>query len=1041
MASRCQVAHDFTQRHVLAACGEAAIPAPRYLELATQNWFCSGRGRPRAHFFKMLTRRLSLVDDWFDSLIVVHFREMGIYASGFRQGAHFLRGTTMAEEEVHASADAYIVPEIDEEDSIARARMESEGRIPPWRAEILAAKEDASRQFAQMLARPEDLARLGELREEVAARLHKSELDLAAGLDAAADDMRFGLEALHTAREAVVKTRQNFSVIDSLCEEESSGLADHHDVIRDLAVMRTNLAKTVADSEAILALPAQAAAALRLLDDDERNLFACWEQLTELAMRAQPARAALETALRRDAYARSSGAGPRPVTEHFSAVDDAMSQLEETILSSIRGSVFAGEEGCRTLVRALRVVEEQETLDALLSTKAREQRSRFFGDDSSGTILGKGFKRRALREVRKAISEKITEALKELHPPAGEVGETSFFDDVPETLRNLEILMRVLTEAYDYAVPAFPPKYRVFESVIAPSWHRHVTAVVKKLFRMSRDLSNADIIGILNWYQRYTEQMEALGVVVEAAPSELPATPSTPPAPVPMILQTSRRTGAPPPRTKTVVRPSGEEQSGFGNESGDDSPSMMSLDAFLATAPKAQAANVAEKDKQQLHTVCVHIDEDVVTPLQTRPGNLGPGDETAEFDEESDTDEMITYPEELNKLVGVYTSRMAQTVQIWSSNIQKMAATQPLREAEDGTLWTASDVEFFRLLNEQLEVALSGGKQCVSAAASVMSSSLLEFASQQRKRLGGEAAAAASSSMMSSPSQFRRVRVAKVEKDSDEQSAFAAARVVDYNVLLAGVNDANRCHALATEVESLLIDALGSSDALEKLALKGNSNHGVVEKGGNIMQPALDAFLRNAEHSASAAAATVICDPSVVDLFGHLFLVDKAGGGDWIQGEVTETLAATIADYLEDVQQYVAREHACKVIEAVLSRVINFTIEACLRQLTLIRPGTVERMEADENALRECFEDHVEESVLESALQRFSAIRDLASADDAESFVLAYGLLVRSAPELGLEPAERLLAAREDIPRAAQREVLDQCRELIRSVTVSTSAR
>ena len=411
----------------------------------------------------------------------------------------------MAEEEVHASADVRIVHEIDEEDNVARAGMEAEGLLPPWRAEILAAKEDASRQFAQMLARPEDLARLGELREEVAARLHKSELDLAAGLDAAADDVRFGLEALRTAREAVVKTRQNFSVIDSLCEEESSGLADHHDVIRDLAVMRTNLAKTVADAEAILALPAQAAAALRLLDDDERNLFACWEQLTELAMRAQPARASLETALRRD------------------AVDDAMSQLEETIWSSIRGSVFAGEESCRTLVRALRVVEEQETLDALLSTKAREQRSRFFGDDSSRTVLGKGFKRRALREVRKAISEKFTKAMEELNP-AGEAGEASFSGDVPETLQNLETLMRLLTEAYDYAVPAFPPKYRIFESVIAPSWHRHVTAVVKKLFRVSRDLSNADIIGILNWYQTYTEQMEALGVAVEAAPSELPVT-------------------------------------------------------------------------------------------------------------------------------------------------------------------------------------------------------------------------------------------------------------------------------------------------------------------------------------------------------------------------------------------------------------------------------------------------------------------------------------------------------------------------------------
>jgi len=55
------------------------------------------------------------------------------------------------------------------------------------------------------------------------------------------------------------------------------------------------------------------------------------------------------------------------------------------------------------------------------------------------------------------------------------------------------------------------------------------------------------------------------------------------------------------------------------------------------------------------------------------------------------------------------------------------------------------------------------------------------------------------------------------------------------------------------------------------------------------------------------------------------------------------------------------------------------------------------------------------------------------AADDTESFVLAYGLLVQSAPELGLEPAERLLAAREDIPRATQREVLEECRELLKS--------
>ena len=154
---------------------------------------------------------------------------------------------------------------------------------PPWKASVDAAKEEAQRQFAQMFTRPEDLARLAELREGVAAKLHRAEADLAAKLNAAVDDVRFGIEALHSARKAVVDTRENFATIDALCEAEGSGLADHHDIIRDLAVMRVNISKTLADAEAIIALPAQVAAAMELLDD-ERNLFACWERLTELEL-------------------------------------------------------------------------------------------------------------------------------------------------------------------------------------------------------------------------------------------------------------------------------------------------------------------------------------------------------------------------------------------------------------------------------------------------------------------------------------------------------------------------------------------------------------------------------------------------------------------------------------------------------------------------------------------------------------------------------------------------------------------------------------
>ena len=280
-----------------------------------------------------------------------------------------------------------------------------------------------------------------------------------------------------------------------------------------------------------------------------------------------------------------------------------------------------------------------------------------------------------------------------------------------------------------------------------------------------------------------------------------------------------------------------------------------------------------------------------------------------------------------------------------------MTATQPLSEAEDGTLWTASDVEFFRLLNEQLEVALGGGQQLISAAAAVISSSLLDFASQQHRRLGGEAIATASTapaglSALSSPTHFRRPSIIAgglLEKTAEDRVAVAAAKAVDYNVLLAGVNDGTRCHNLASEIEVLLSDALGPEGAIHGYSGEPDTDGGTKrEASKSFLHSALEAFKRNANHSATAAAAAVTSDPSVVSLFGKLFVVDKVGGGPWLEGEVSETLVATIADYLGDVEQYVTRDLRPMVAEAVLSRVVKITMEVCMRQLQCIRPGTVE---------------------------------------------------------------------------------------------------
>lgn len=925
----------------------------------------------------------------------------------------------------------------------------------PWQEDIDACKEEARRQFAKLLSRPEDLARLAELQEAVAAKLHRAELEVATGLDAATDGVRAGLDALHTARKAVVDTRDNFANIDALCEEEGSGLADRHDLIRDLAVMRVNLSRTMADAEAIIALPEQAAAAVKTLSD-ERNLFTCWEQLTALAQRARPARIALEAA-RRQPHGGVPRAASRPAATHFAAIDEAVTRFETILWRSVRSSLFAGRGGCRALVRALRVVEEQETLEALLAAKARKHAARSDvsvrgGNDRADPERGavtKGFRKRVLLEVREAVEERFTMTVDSLISADDDAnacagGLVPPPPDIPVVLENLNVLMQQLTEAYDYAAPAFPPAYHIFERVLAPAWHGHVTAFLGKLVGVARELSNADIIAVLHWYQPYAQQMAALGVDVEAAPPEPPdplQMMATPPSSVPATPHMSDKAGA---RERKDAAGGGRgDGRGGGKGGGGDVPSVLSLDMFLATGCDEKPPGVCESSDDWQGRGGGDLN---VTPgacIGGLPRSVAVNEHKQE----------MLYPDGLVKLVDIYATRMSQTVRTWAANLHRMTASHPLKPAEDGTLWTASDVEFFRLLNEQLEVAIGGGMQLVSAAAVVIASILSEFAAQQFKRLGGDATASITSatatssfSALSSPGHFKRsssisaASAALLERNAPEKAAMAAAKVVEYNVLLAGVNDASRCHRLAMEIETSLTQALGSAGVMAKLAKRKGG--GVM--GGNnssIVQPALDAFMTNAEHCAAAAAAAVVSDPSVIALFGQLFVVEKSGcGSAWLEGKATETLVATLVDYLGDVEQYVTRDLAPMVSEAVLSRVVKTAIDACMRQLHAIRPGTVGRMAADEDALRECFAEHLPHKRVDPWLQRLADVRDVVAADDTESFVLAYGLLMQSMPELGLEPAARLLAAREDIPRATQREVLEECKQLLNSHLATQAA-
>ena len=316
-------------------------------------------------------------------------------------------------------------------------------------------------------------------------------------------------------------------------------------------------------------------------------------------------------------------------------------------------------------------------------------------------------------------------------------------------------------------------------------------------------------------------QMDALGVDVETVPSDVsvvpeallrrqhvPTVPQTPRTVAPLITRASSRR---------------DTDDGRVGESGRiGRTSMMSLESFLATGRAvASDGTISSGRNNRWETTGQRQTTSPPPRVAPREDRAGAVDSSVADDELEDDDEGFGYPLGLVKLVDVYTFRMSQTVTTWSTNLRKMTATQPLREAEDGTLWTASDVEFFRLLNEQLEVATDADnssyplrrwyfpRRCwILPPNSTNVWAVMRLPTPRLRPLGYRL------------SRHRRIsggrRQSRVALRKDATRLPSPLKAVEYNVLLAGVNDATRSHKLASEIEASLSEALGSADIMRK---------------------------------------------------------------------------------------------------------------------------------------------------------------------------------------------------------------------------------
>ena len=631
---------------------------------------------------------------------------------------------------------------------------------------------------------------------------------------------------------------------------------------------------------------ARARRAIEALEGDEGEMFETWTTLTMLDVDLRTVRAALGRL----------GARARGVFDHeFARVDEAWATFESVLWNAVRQGILAGESGAPGLLRALRVVAEQEVLDAEFEQDAATFEPKF--DPQTNVAMNaappepKRWKTRVFAEVSSAVEAKLALIAEGF----------SGLDDkqsIEQVLEALDESLVSLAEMYDYTIPAFPPEWRVFEIVVAPTYHAGVCDLLARL-SSSPSTSNGDMVAAVKWSEHYFTAIQSLGLEIEIT------------------------------------------------------------------------------------------DDEVNAPSES-------------VDEEELASAALPYPVGLSTVIETYCQRLRDTILEWTQNLCKAAMGRPPKVDGEGKLWTPSDMEFFRLITEQMNVAIATGssvfiRQCGRVSAEMVSN----YANAVADRLG-------------IPNEW--TSHANVAQRTPSRGAHEAPiheiRAVPFETIVAGVNDARRCQHLSSRVLKTISDALTAKD--------------------NVIDERFDHAIRtyNRVHAEARRMISrrVLDEPGLNDVMSNFY----RGGADspWAIGESMTTLLATVEDYLDDTETWLSSEVAESVTETLFEQLIELLFILFTKQATVIGQHTGARLEEDERALMESMSLHMPKNKALGRIARLKNLRGLVCADTADEFVEEYGALLSNWPDAGLDAVATVLQARRDLDKSTSRTTFERCRDV-----------
>ena len=629
---------------------------------------------------------------------------------------------------------------------------------------------------------------------------------------------------------------------------------------------------------------ARATRAIDALERDETRMFETWETLTTLEVDLCAVRAALARV----------GERKRGVfdDDEFERVDAAWTTFEGVLWNSVRQGILAGESGSVGLVRAVRVVAEQEVLDEEFERDALTFEPEL--DASTNKVINvappepKRWKTKVLEQMSIAVEARlalIAEGFSGLDDK----------ESIEHVVGALDESLVSLAETFDYTIPAFPPEWRVFETVVAPTYHAGVCDLLARL-SSSPNTSNGDMVATVKWGQHYFNAMQSLGLDIEIT---------------------------------------------------DD----------------AHACSV-------------------------------------EYADESNESPPLPYPVGLSTVIETYCDRLRVTISGWTNNLCRVAKSRPPKEDGSGKLWNPSDLDFFRLIADQMMIAIETQsnvfvRQCGRVAAEMITN----YASAVADRLG-------------MPSETLSGVPCRTPSRGGHDSAARDAQPVSFETIVAGVNDTRRCRSLAAQTQKTILDALGMKDDV----MVREFDH------------AVHVFNRVHAEARRMISRQVLDDPGLVEVM-NTFYGSKVDG-PWATGESMTTLLATVEDYLGDTEDWLTAEVAGSVTETLFEYLIELLFILFTKQASVVAPHTAARLEADERALTQSMSVRMSTNKAIGRIARLQNLRGLVCAASPDAFVHEYGVLLGNWPDAGLDCVAAVLSARGDFDKATSRATLERCRDV-----------